>query len=84
MNIAGELLDLEAGGRLDENVDAIETSNGIIEELAITTDGASTEVRIRPKVVDAGRAIQLAEALSSYFDIVEGDDAPTGSWRAKI
>ncbi|UYN82654.1 MAG: DUF4032 domain-containing protein [Microcella sp.] len=92
VNIAGELLDLEAGGRLDENVDAIETSNGIIEsyrslwkeltgwesfdrserwrinqrverlnalgfdieELAITTDGASTEVRIRPKVVDAG------------------------------
>jgi len=52
--------------------------------LAITTDGASTEVRIRPKVADAGRAIQLAEALSSYFDIVEGDDAPTGSWRAKI
>ncbi len=92
VNIAGELLDLEAGGRLDESVDAIETSNGIIEsyrslwreltgwesfdrserwrinqrverlnalgfdieELAITTDGASTEVRIRPKVVDAG------------------------------
>lgn len=92
VNIAGELLDLEAGGRLDESVDAIETSNGIIEsyrslwkeltgwesfdrserwrinqrverlntlgfdieELAITTDGNSTEVRIRPKVVDAG------------------------------
>lgn len=92
VNIAGELLDLEAGGRLDESIDAIETSNGIIEayrslwreltgwesfdrserwriaqrverlnalgfdieELAITTDGASTEVRIRPKVVDAG------------------------------
>jgi len=92
VNIAGELLDLEAGGRLDENVDAIKTSNGIIEsyrslwkeltswesfdrserwrinqrverlnalgfdieELAITTDGASTEVRIQPKVVDAG------------------------------
>lgn len=92
VNIAGELLDLEAGGRLDESVDAIETSNGIIDayrslwkeltgwesfdrserwritdrverlnglgfdigELAITTDGASTEVRIRPKVVDAG------------------------------
>ena len=92
VNIAGELLDLEAGGRLDESVDAIETSNGIIEsyrslwkeltgwesfdrserwrinqrverlnalgfdieELAITTDGTSTEVRIRPKVVDAG------------------------------
>ncbi|MFM2352765.1 MAG: hypothetical protein RLZZ608_171 [Actinomycetota bacterium] len=92
VNIAGELLDLEAGGRLDESVDAIETSNGIIdayrslwkeltgwesfdrserwrinqrverlntlgfdiEELSITTDGDSTEVRIRPKVVDAG------------------------------
>ncbi|MDO9591245.1 MAG: DUF4032 domain-containing protein, partial [Microcella sp.] len=92
INIAGELLDLEAGGRLDESVDAITTSNGIIEsyrslwkeltgwesfdrserwrinqrverlnalgfdieELSITTDGASTEVRIRPKVVDAG------------------------------
>lgn len=92
VNIAGELLDLEAGGRLDENIDAIEVSNGIIdayrtlwkeltgwesfdrserwritqrverlnalgfdiEELAITTDGASTEVRIQPKVVDAG------------------------------
>ena len=92
VNIAGELLDLEAGGRLYENIDAIETSNGIIdayrtlwkeltgwesfdkterwrinqrverlndlgfdiEELAITTDGASTQVRIQPKVVDAG------------------------------
>lgn len=92
VNIAGELLDLEAGGRLDESIDAIETSNGIIEsyrslwkeltgwesfdrserwrinerverlndlgfdieELAITTDGDSTQVRIRPKVVDAG------------------------------
>jgi hypothetical protein len=92
VNIAGELLDLEAGGRLDENLDAIEVSNGIIEayrtlwteltgwesfdlserwritqrverlnglgfdieELAIRTDGASTEVRIQPKVVDAG------------------------------
>ncbi len=92
VNIAGELLDLEAGGRLDESIDAIETSNGIIdsyrslwkeltgwesfdrserwrinqrverlndlgfdiEELAITTAGDSTQVRIRPKVVDAG------------------------------
>ncbi len=92
VNIAGELLDLEAGGRLDEDIDAIETSNRIIEsyrslwreltgwesfdrserwrinqrverlndlgfdieELAITTDGDSTQVRIRPKVVDAG------------------------------
>lgn len=92
VNIAGELLDLEAGGRLDENIDAIEVSNGIIEsyrtlwteltgwesfdrserwritqrverlndlgfdieELAIRTDGDSTEVRIQPKVVDAG------------------------------
>lgn len=92
VNIAGELLDLEAGGRLDENLDAIEVSNGIIDayrtlwkeltgwesfdqserwritqrverlndlgfdigELAIRTDGASTEVRIQPKVVDAG------------------------------
>jgi hypothetical protein len=92
VNIAGELLDLQAGGRLDEDLDAIEVSNGIIEsyrslwkeltgwesfdqserwrisqrverlnelgfdieELAITTDGASTQVRIQPKVVDAG------------------------------
>lgn len=92
VNIAGELLDLEAGGRLDEAIDPIETSNRIIEsyrslwkeltgwesfdrserwrinerverlndlgfdieELAITTDGDSTQVRIRPKVVDAG------------------------------
>ena len=92
VNIAGELLDLEAGGRLDENIDAIDVSNGIvdayrslwseltgweafdkterwritqrverlndlgfdIEELAITTAGDSTQVRIKPKVVDAG------------------------------
>jgi len=92
VNIAGELLDLEAGGRLDDNVDAVEISNRIIEayrslwneltgwesfdrserwritqrverlnslgfdieELAIRTHGDSTEVRIQPKVVDAG------------------------------
>ncbi|MCU1546377.1 MAG: hypothetical protein JWP30_1477 [Homoserinimonas sp.] len=92
VNIAGELLDLAAGGRLDENLDAVEVSNGIvaayrslwkeltgaesfpsserwrisqrverlnelgfdIEELAIKTDDTGTQVRIQPKVVDAG------------------------------
>src|SRR5690606_23267546 len=92
VNIAGELLDLAAGGRLDESVDPVEVSNGIvaayrslwqeltgaesfssserwrinerverlhqlgfdIEELAIKTDETGTEVRIQPKVVDAG------------------------------
>jgi hypothetical protein len=92
VNIAGELLDLAAGGRLDENVDPVTVSNGIvaayrslwqeltgaesfassdrwriterverlhelgfdIEELSIKTDQAGTEVRIQPKVVDAG------------------------------
>lgn len=92
VNIAGELLDLAAGGRLDENLDPVEVSNGIvaayrslwleltgaesfasterwrinervqrlndlgfdIEELAIKTDDTGTEVRIQPKVVDAG------------------------------
>jgi hypothetical protein len=92
VNIAGELLDLAAGGRLEEGVDPVEVSNGIvaayrnlwqeltgaesfaaterwritdrverlhslgfdIEELAIKTDDSGTEVRIQPKVVDAG------------------------------
>jgi hypothetical protein len=92
VNIAGELLDLAAGGRLEEGVDPVEVSNGIvaayrnlwqeltgaesfaaterwritdrverlhslgfdIEELAIRTDDSGTEVRIQPKVVDAG------------------------------
>lgn len=92
VNIAGELLDLAAGGRLEEEVDPVEVSNGIvaayrslwqeltgaesfaaterwritdrverlhslgfdIEELAIRTDESGTEVRIQPKVVDAG------------------------------
>ncbi|MCW4386136.1 DUF4032 domain-containing protein [Salinibacterium sp. SYSU T00001] len=92
VNIAGELLDLAAGNRLDENLDPVEVSNGIvaayrnlwkeltgaesfkaserwriterverlnqlgfdIEELAIKTDDTGTEVRIQPKVVDAG------------------------------
>ena len=30
VNIAGELLDLAAGGRLDENLDPVEMSNGIV------------------------------------------------------
>jgi hypothetical protein len=30
VNIAGELLDLEAGGRLDDNLDAVDVSNGIV------------------------------------------------------
>lgn len=92
VNIAGELLDLEAGGRLDDNLDPVEVSNGIvakyrslwteltgtetfdeserwritdrverlnrlgfdIEELAIRTTAGGTQVRIQPKVVDAG------------------------------
>jgi len=92
VNIAGELLDLAAGGRLEEDVDPVAVSNGIvaayrnlwqeltgaesfaaterwritdrverlhslgfdIEELAIRTDDSGTEVRIQPKVVDAG------------------------------
>lgn len=92
INIAGELLDLQAGGRLQDDVDPIEISNGIvaqyrtlwkeltgseqfdqserwrinqrverlndlgfdIEELTIRTDTTGTQVRIQPKVVDAG------------------------------
>jgi hypothetical protein len=92
VNIAGELLDLQAGGRLQEEVDPIAISDGIvaqyrmlwkeltgseqfdeserwrinqrverlnnlgfdIEELAIKTDETGTQVRIQPKVVDAG------------------------------
>ena len=92
VNIAGELLDLAAGGRTDEALDPLAVSDGIvaayrtlwveltgsesfasserwrindrverlnnlgfdIEELAIRTDDSGTEVRIQPKVVDAG------------------------------
>lgn len=92
VNIAGELLDLQAGGRLDEDIDPVAISDGIveqyrmlwkeltgseqfdqserwrinsrverlndlgfdIEELAIRTDETGTQVRIQPKVVDAG------------------------------
>ncbi|NRD26860.1 DUF4032 domain-containing protein [Frigoribacterium sp. VKM Ac-2836] len=92
VNIAGELLDLEAGGRLDDNLDAVDVSNGIvakyrslwteltgaetfdsserwritdrverlndlgfdIEELAIKTAEGGSQVKIQPKVVDAG------------------------------
>ncbi|PZE27183.1 MULTISPECIES: DUF4032 domain-containing protein [unclassified Curtobacterium] len=92
VNIAGELLDLEAGGRLDENADPVTVSDGIvaqyrtlwkeltgseefdaserwrinsrverlndlgfdIEELAIRTTEGGQQVRIQPKVVDAG------------------------------
>jgi len=92
VNIAGELLDLQAGGKLAEDIDAVEISNRIvaqyrtlwkeltgseefdqserwrinqrverlndlgfdIEELAIKTDETGTQVRIQPKVVDAG------------------------------
>jgi hypothetical protein len=32
VNIAGELLDLQAGGRLDENIDAVEVGNGIVSQ----------------------------------------------------
>jgi hypothetical protein len=92
VNIAGELLDLQAGGRLDENLDPIDVADGIvdayrnlwreltasevfpqserwrinerverlnslgydIEELSIRTVADGAEVRIQPKVVDAG------------------------------
>lgn len=92
VNIAGELMDLEAGGRVEEGVDPVEVSERIqrqyrtlwkeltgwevfprnerwrinqrvdklnelgfdIEELAIKTDETGTQVRIQPKVVDAG------------------------------
>jgi hypothetical protein len=92
VNIAGELLDLQAGGRLDDDVDPVAVADGIvaayrtlwteltesesfpqgerwrinrrverlnelgfdIEELSIRTDETGTQVRIQPKVVDAG------------------------------
>lgn len=92
VNIAGELFDLAAGGRLDEATDPVEVSAGIVEayrtlweeltvsesfeaherwriterverlnqlgfdveELEIVTDADGTQVRIQPKVVDAG------------------------------
>ena len=92
INIAGELLDLQAGGRLDDDVDPVEVADGImaayrtlwveltasesfpeserwrigrrverlnelgfdIEELSINKDASGTQVRIQPKVVDAG------------------------------
>jgi hypothetical protein len=92
VNIAGELLDLQAGGRLEDEVDPVEVADGIvtayrnlwseltasetfpqaerwrinqrverlndlgfdIEELSITHDDGGTQVRIQPKVVDAG------------------------------
>ncbi|HRN29766.1 MAG TPA: DUF4032 domain-containing protein, partial [Terrimesophilobacter sp.] len=92
VNIAGELLDLAAGGKLDEDTDPVEASDGIVaayrtlwdeltgsesfaanerwriasrverlnqlgfdvEELEIVTDTDGTQVRIQPKVVDAG------------------------------
>jgi uncharacterized protein DUF4032/lipopolysaccharide kinase (Kdo/WaaP) family protein len=92
INIAGELLDLQAGGRLDDDVDPVAVADGIvaayrtlwteltesesfpqgerwrinrrverlnelgfdIEELSIRTDETGTQVRIQPKVVDAG------------------------------
>ncbi len=92
VNIAGELLDLQAGGRLDDDIDPVEVADGIvaayrslwteltasesfpseerwrinrrverlndlgfdIEELSIKQDETGTQVRIQPKVVDAG------------------------------
>src|SRR3954447_26050997 len=92
VNIAGELMDLEAGGRVEEGVDPVQVSERIvavyrklwkeltgwevfprgerwrisqrvdrlnelgfdIEELAIKTDENGTNLRIQPKVVDAG------------------------------
>ncbi|MAT17659.1 MAG: lipopolysaccharide kinase [Leifsonia sp.] len=92
VNIAGELLDLQAGGRLDEELDPVAIADGIvaqyrslwaeltgsesfpeaerwrinervqrlndlgfdIEELSIRKDDTGTQVRIQPKVVDAG------------------------------
>ena len=92
INIAGELLDLQAGGRLDEDIDPVAIADGIvtayrnlwteltvaesfpqaerwrinqrverlndlgfdIEELSISQVESGTQVRIQPKVVDAG------------------------------
>lgn len=92
INIAGELFDLQSGGRLDETIDPVEIADGIvaayralwteltasesfpeserwrirerverlnalgfdIEELSIRKDADGTQVRIQPKVVDAG------------------------------
>ncbi len=92
VNIAGELLDLQAGGRLDEDVDPVAVADGIVSayrnlwteltvaesfpqaerwrinqrverlnalgfdigELSIGQDESGTQVRIQPKVVDAG------------------------------
>lgn len=92
VNVAGELMDLAAGGRAAEELDPVAVANGIvdayrslwseltgterfaanerwrinarlhrlnelgfdIEELSIKADAGGEQVRIRPKVVDAG------------------------------
>jgi len=92
VNVAGELLDLQAGGRLDEDIDPVEIAESIllsyrslwneltgwesfdqserwrislrvqrlnelgfdIENLTISTEESGTQLKIQPKVVDAG------------------------------
>ena len=92
VNVAGELLDLQAGGRLDEDIDPLEVAMSIldsyrslwneltgwesfdqserwrisqrvqrlndlgfdIENLTISSDESGSELKIQPKVVDAG------------------------------
>jgi hypothetical protein len=92
VNIAGELLDLQSGGRLDEDIDPVAIADLIVEkyrslwkeltgteefatserwrinqrverlndlgfdigELSMRTDDSGSQVRIQPKVVDAG------------------------------
>jgi tRNA A-37 threonylcarbamoyl transferase component Bud32 len=92
VNIAGELLDLQAGGRLDPSIDPVELANKFVAsyealwseltewqtiestetwriaerverlnalgfdlgEISLKTDLPGSEVRIKPKVVDAG------------------------------
>jgi hypothetical protein len=88
INIAGELLDLEAGGRLDENIDAVELSNGIASQYRMLwkelTGSESFHESERWRI--AQRVARLNEL---GFDIEElairtGDDGTTVRIQPKV
>ncbi|MFC0680886.1 DUF4032 domain-containing protein [Lysobacter korlensis] len=70
VNIAGELLDLQAGGRLDENIDAVDVGNGIVSQYRMLWSELTSAEQFDQS--ERWRIAQRVERLNALgFDIEE-------------
>ena len=71
VNIAGELMDLEAGGFLEDGVDPVDTSNRIVTRYAELWDELTGARAVRAAATGGASTSGSAASTSSGFDVDE-------------